>query len=74
MTFTRCSITVFAMTVLACAPAAGPAAPLGPPPRDALARLATRTILFGHQSVGGNILDGLTRLSSAAGAGPRPRA
>ena len=66
------------MTVIVCAPASGqsavvPAAsaPVAAAPREDLARLAARSVLFGHQSVGENILDGVGRLASAAGVGPR---
>jgi hypothetical protein len=66
------STTVLAMTLLACTPAPGPPGAAGPSvPRESLARLAGRSVLFGHQSVGGNILDGVGRLVSGAGAGPR---
>ncbi len=69
------TLAVIAMTVLACAPAAAPSvAPSAPAtalPRDQLARLAGRSVLFGHQSVGVNILDGVSRLVAAAGTGPR---
>lgn len=34
----------------------------------ALSRLSQRTVLFGHQSVGANLLDGLRRIAAAAGA------
>src|SRR5512143_2233184 len=64
------------MTVIVCTPAsAPPATPAASvpaaTPREDLARLAGRSVLFGHQSVGGNILDGVGRLVSAAGVGPR---
>lgn len=71
--------TVLAMTVIACAPTSAPsgAAPAAPAPaasaapREDLALLAGRSVLFGHQSVGGNILEGVERLVSTAGVGPR---
>lgn len=36
--------------------------------RDDLEELSRRSVLFGHQSVGQNIVDGLQRLAAAAGA------
>jgi hypothetical protein len=75
------TLTVLAMTVIACAPAPAPAdarsvqpasaAVPAAAPREDLARLAGRSVLFGHQSVGENILDGVGRLVSSAGVGPR---
>lgn len=77
MTFRTRTLTILAMTVLACAPAAAPSGTPGAasstPSREELARLAARSVLFGHQSVGANILEGVGRLVSSSGAGVGPR-
>ena len=66
---------VLALGVLAAVSGAGPLMSMAPPDdaavREALQKLSRRTLFFGHQSVGANVLEGVARVAAANGGGLR---
>jgi len=65
------SVAALAAAIAACRPAAAEKIIADASLRQELERVSQRSVFFGHQSVGDNIVDGLGRLSAASGVALR---